>query len=104
MTVPQLHREVADLVEKVEVLEAENEALKAELLIVKTQVPTEQKELLTTEEAANYIDHSIAFLNKDRMLATPRIPFLKESPRYVRYYRADLNRYNETRRAKKAGK
>lgn len=101
MTVSQLHRELADLVERVEQLQAENDMLKAELQAVKMKVPTEEKRWFTNDEAAKFIGRSPAFLNKDRMLAVPTIPFSKHGHRTVKYDRADLEAYSEARRTKK---
>lgn len=104
MTVSQLHREVADMVDKIEALELENAALKSELQATKAKVPTEEKRWFKNDEAAKFIGRSPAFLNKDRMLDIPTIPFSKHGHRTVKYERADLEAYSETRRTKKGRK
>lgn len=104
MTIAQLHREIADLVEVVEQLKAENEALKIELQATKAQVPAEQQVWFNTKEAAKRIGRSPDFLNQDRIKSPPRIPFRKDSYRVVRYHRSDLDAFNEARRAKKKAK
>ncbi|MFK5950222.1 MAG: helix-turn-helix domain-containing protein [Methylococcales bacterium] len=48
--------------------------------------------LLTTEQAANFICMSKAFLEKDRW-AGARIPFIKVGSRAVRYRLSDLDTY-----------
>ena len=52
--------------------------------------------LLTTQEAANYLGVSKAFLERDRW-AGARIQFIKVGSRAVRYRRADLDAYLDTR-------
>lgn len=48
--------------------------------------------LLTTKEAARYLNVSDAFLERDRW-AGARIPFVKVGSRAVRYRRCDLEQY-----------
>lgn len=55
-----------------------------------------QASLLTTTEAARYIGMSKAFLERDRW-AGARIPFVRVGSRAVRYRRADLEAYLESR-------
>ena len=111
MTVSQLHREVADLVERVERLQTENETLKSELQATKAKVPTEDKEWFSNSEAAKFIGRSEAFLNKDRLdhdedgkAKTPLIPFMKCGHRTVRYQRNDLLAYFAARKIKGGAK
>ncbi|MEW8525573.1 MAG: helix-turn-helix domain-containing protein [Candidatus Thiodiazotropha endolucinida] len=52
--------------------------------------------LLTTEEAADYLGVSKAFLERDRW-AGARIPFIKVGSRAVRYRLQDLDDYIESR-------
>ncbi len=101
MTTPQLYRAIADLTEKLEAITEENEALKIKLQEVTAKVPTEEKRWFTNEEAAKFIGRSQGFLNKDRMLSPPTIPFSKHGHRTVKYDRADLEAYTEARRSKK---
>ena len=51
-----------------------------------------KKHLLTTREAAAYLDVSMAFLERDRW-AGARIPFIKVGSRAVRYRLTDLDAY-----------
>jgi len=48
--------------------------------------------LLTTKEAAKYLNVSNAFLERDRW-AGARIPFIKVGARSVRYRQSDLETY-----------
>ena len=48
--------------------------------------------LLTTKEAARYLNISKAFLERDRW-AGARIPFIKVGSRSVRYRQSDLETY-----------
>lgn len=52
--------------------------------------------LLTTEEAANFLGVSMAFLERDRW-AGARVPFIKVGSRAVRYRREDLEAYVQSR-------
>lgn len=52
--------------------------------------------LLTTEEAANFLGVSMAFLERDRW-AGARVPFIKVGSRAVRYRREDLETYIQSR-------
>jgi len=54
------------------------------------------KQILTTQEAANYLGVSKAFLERDRW-AGARIAFIKIGSRAVRYLQADLDTYIESR-------
>lgn len=98
---PALLRQLADCMDEKEALRAEVEALKAELQAVKMKVSTEEKRWFKNDEAAKFIGRSPAFLNKDRMLAVPKIPFSKHGHRTIKYDRADLEAYSEARRTKK---
>ena len=42
-------------------------------------------QLYKPDEAARRLDCSGIFLARDRMRVTPRIPFIKISPKFVRY-------------------
>lgn len=53
--------------------------------------------LLNTKEAAQYLGVSKAFLERDRW-AGARIPFVRVGARAVRYERATLEAYVESRR------
>ncbi len=101
MTAPDLLRQLADCMDEKEALRVEVESLKAELQAVKMKVPAEEKRWFTNDEAAKFIGRSPAFLNKDRMLAVPIIPFSKHGHRTVKYDRVDLEAYSEARRTKK---
>lgn len=52
--------------------------------------------LLTTQQAADYLSLSKAFLERDRW-AGARIPFIKVGTRAVRYRARDLEAYLESR-------
>lgn len=60
--------------------------------------------LFTTDQAANYLGVSKAFLERDRW-AGARIPFIKVGTRAVRYRLSDLEDYLEgrTRRSTSEG-
>ena len=51
-----------------------------------------QDKLLTTREAASYLNLSKAFLERDRW-AGAKVPFIKIGTRAVRYRLQDLNDY-----------
>lgn len=53
--------------------------------------------LLNTQEAAAYLNVSKAFLERDRW-AGARIPFIRVGSRAVRYERATLDEYIQSRR------
>lgn len=58
------------------------------------------KQILTTQEAADYLGVSKAFLERDRW-AGARISFIKIGSRTVRYLQTDLDEYiaSRTRRS-----
>lgn len=51
-----------------------------------------QTQLLTTQQAAEYLGVSVAFLERDRW-AGARVPFIKVGSRAVRYQLNDLEQY-----------
>lgn len=53
-------------------------------------------QLLTTDQAANYLGVSRAFLERDRW-AGAQVPFVKVGARTVRYRMADLDEYIRSR-------
>lgn len=53
--------------------------------------------LLTTPQAASFLNVSVAFLERDRW-AGARIPFIRVGKRAVRYMRADLDDYLQGQR------
>ncbi|MEX0730600.1 MAG: helix-turn-helix domain-containing protein [Aquisalimonadaceae bacterium] len=53
-------------------------------------------QMLTTREAAAYLNVSKAFLERDRW-AGAQIPFLRVGSRAVRYRRSDLDSYLNSR-------
>lgn len=55
-----------------------------------------QDKLLTTIQAAGYLNLSKAFLERDRW-AGAKVPFIKISTRAVRYRLQDLEKYIESR-------
>lgn len=57
-----------------------------------TALPTPNK-LLTTKEAAAFLKVSEAFLERDRCLKKPKIPFIRLSVRAIRYLLSDLEAY-----------
>lgn len=54
-----------------------------------------QTQLLNTQQAAEYLGVSVAFLERDRW-AGARVPFIKIGARAVRYRLSDLEDYIET--------
>jgi hypothetical protein len=56
-----------------------------------------QTQLLSTPQAAKFLNVSIAFLERDRW-AGARIPFIKVGSRAVRYRLDDLESYISTHR------
>lgn len=66
---------------------------------------TDNAELLTTEQAAKILAVSPITLRKQRVEGTrenhlPIVPWVKLSPRCVRYRRSDLNRFLESLESK----
>lgn len=53
-----------------------------------------QTQLLNTQQAADYLGVSVAFLERDRW-AGARVPFIKVGSRAVRYKQSDLEQYIE---------
>lgn len=51
-----------------------------------------ENRLLNTRQAADYLGVSPSFLEKDRWRGS-RIPFIRISPRAIKYRQADLNAY-----------
>lgn len=51
-----------------------------------------QHQLLNTQQAAEYLGVSVAFLERDRW-AGARVPFIKVGSRAVRYQLNDLEQY-----------
>jgi predicted DNA-binding transcriptional regulator AlpA len=51
-----------------------------------------QQQLLNTEQAAEFLGVSVAFLERDRW-AGARVPFIKVGSRAVRYKQTDLEQY-----------
>lgn len=51
-----------------------------------------QTQLLNTQQAAEFLGVSVAFLERDRW-AGARVPFIKVGSRAVRYKQADLDQY-----------
>jgi len=60
------------------------------------------KFLLTTKEAARFLNVSTAFLERDRW-AGARIPFIKVGSRAVRYDQSVLEAYIEARTQRPSG-
>lgn len=56
-----------------------------------------QTQLLSTPQAAKYLNVSIAFLERDRW-AGARVPFVKIGSRAVRYRLGDLEAYVNSQR------
>ena len=55
-----------------------------------------QSELLTTQEAANYLGISRAFLVRDRW-AGAKVPYIQVGSRAVRYRKVDLDKFIDER-------
>lgn len=51
-----------------------------------------QTQLLTTQQAAEFLGVSVAFLERDRW-AGARVPYIKVGSRAVRYQQSDLEQY-----------
>ena len=62
---------------------------------------TMDDQLVTTQEAADILCVSKAFLERDRW-AGPQIPYIQIGSRSVRYRIADLARYIEKRRMRRS--
>lgn len=54
-----------------------------------------QTQLLNTQQAAEFLGVSVAFLERDRW-AGARVPFIKVGSRAVRYKQSDLDQYIES--------
>ena len=52
------------------------------------------REIMNTKQAADYLQVSMAFLERDRW-AGAKVPFVKIGSRAVRYRRSDLDTYIE---------
>lgn len=106
MTVPETLRQLASALEENETLKGRVSELEAELQMLKTKVPTEEKQWFTVKEAARFIGRSDTFLHKDRMdrdekgKKLPLIPFRKDGHRSVLYSRSDLQAFVEARKGK----
>jgi len=50
------------------------------------------QQLLTTQQAAEFLGVSVAFLERDRW-AGARVPYIKVGSRAVRYQQSDLEQY-----------
>jgi predicted DNA-binding transcriptional regulator AlpA len=50
------------------------------------------QQLLNTQQAAEFLGVSVAFLERDRW-AGARVPYIKVGSRAVRYQRSDLEQY-----------
>ncbi len=62
-----------------------------------------QTQLLNTQQAAEFLGVSVAFLERDRW-AGARVPFIKVGSRAVRYKQSDLEQYVEAcRRQSQSG-
>ncbi len=71
------------------------------------QNPSDSDCLLSTKEAAEFLGVSAAFLERDRWAGArtghgPLIPYIKVTPRAVRYRLADLREHITTRRMSRA--
>lgn len=51
-----------------------------------------QQQLLNTQQAAEFLGVSVAFLERDRW-AGARVPYIKVGSRAVRYQQSDLEQY-----------
>jgi len=60
-----------------------------------------QTQLLNTQQAAEFLGVSVAFLERDRW-AGARVPFIKVGSRAVRYKQSDLDQYIESCRQRPA--
>jgi len=54
-----------------------------------------QTQLLNTQQAAEFLGVSVAFLERDRW-AGARVPYIKVGSRAVRYRQTDLEQYIES--------
>lgn len=54
-----------------------------------------QTQLLNTQQAAEFLGVSVAFLERDRW-AGARVPFIKVGSRAARYKQSDLDQYIES--------
>ena len=61
-----------------------------------------QTQLLNTQQAAEYLGVSVAFLERDRW-AGARVPFIKVGSRAVRYQISDLEQYVQSCRRRAMG-
>lgn len=61
-----------------------------------------QTQLLNTQQAAEYLGVSVAFLERDRW-AGARVPFIKVGSRAVRYQQTDLEQYINSCRQRSIG-
>lgn len=57
------------------------------------------QQLLNTQQAAEFLGVSVAFLERDRW-AGARVPFIKVGSRAVRYQQSDLEQYIQSCRCR----
>lgn len=60
------------------------------------EMPNKEHELLTTQQAAEFLKMSVSWINKDRHKEKPKIPFVKIGDKSIRYRRSDLVAYLKT--------
>lgn len=96
MTTPDILIQWANCMKELEATKAENLALRAELEAVKREVPTEQQQFFSTEEAGKFLGKKPSFLRNNRHL----IPYRKDGHRTVIYNREDLIKYAESNKTK----
>lgn len=101
MTPAELHREIARLIEENEALQFIIHQKEKEIEELKALPAREEKTWYTSREAAAFIGRSPAWLDKDRMLAKPTVPYTKKGYRTVRYHRNDLEAYNNSGKLRK---
>jgi predicted DNA-binding transcriptional regulator AlpA len=61
-----------------------------------------QTQLLNTQQAAEFLGVSVAFLERDRW-AGARVPYIKVGSRAVRYQQSDLEQYIQSCRRLSVG-
>lgn len=99
MTFQELLRLYADEVDRREAAEQQVKELEKLLEQVRSAALDEKPaQWLSVKEAAKYIGRPKSFLDKDRVLRQPQIPFRQEFVGgLVAYSRIDLDSYNESR-------
>lgn len=103
MTLPDLHRLLADCLERCDQKDARITELEAALKAALARVASDERTVLTNREAAAFIGRAAGFLNKNRLEGgAAMIPFYREGVKSIRYQRADLVAFLESKKVRRS--